>query len=77
MEEPNRKQIEEKEKLLQEKYAKLIQARWKECIDKKLQVRLIINFNDGVITSVQDQAVIMGVSVLDMYTNKVLTLDTI
>lgn len=72
METNYRTELEKKESELQEKYFRYVQSKWKECIEKGLQTRIIINFDNGRVTSIQDQAIIAGSSVLDTYINKVL-----
>ena len=72
MERTNRISLKEIDDLLQEKFKDFVEARWNECINNRLQTRLIINFDNGRVTSIQDQAIIVGGSVLDIYTKRVL-----
>ncbi len=70
MEKINRVSIASVEDLLQQKFKEFVEARWNECIKNKLQTRLIINFDSGRVTSIQDQSIIVGVSVLDIYSKR-------
>jgi hypothetical protein len=72
MERTNRISLKEIDDLLQEKFKEFVDSRWNECIKNRLQTRLIINFDNGRVTSIQDQAIIVGGSVLDIYTKRVL-----
>ena len=59
---------------LQEKYKEYVLAKWDESIRLKLQTRLVISFNNGYVTGIQDQAIIAGSSILDLYTQRVVDL---
>lgn len=72
MEKNRRISIESIDEEIQKKYKEFVLARWYECITKRLQVRIVINFDSGKVTSIQDQAIIAGSSVLDMYSQKVI-----
>lgn len=61
------------ESQLQKSYLKLVEAKTKEYIEKRLQARLVISFDKGKIMSIQDQAIIAGGSVVDFYLQKVLS----
>ena len=67
MERFNRRSLEDIDKELQKNYKKYISDTWDECTKNGLQVRLIINFDKGRVTSIQNQAIIIGSSVLDFY----------
>jgi len=77
MQETNRSSLKNLEDLLQIKYKDFVLARWEECITKRLQTRLVISFEGGKVTSVQDQAIIAGSSVLDIYSKRVVDWNTI
>lgn len=70
--ETNNRSIEETERLLQIKYKEYFLAKWEEAIDKRIKVRLVVDFNNGSVTNIQDQVIISGSSVLDFYTKKLL-----
>lgn len=75
--ETNNRSIEETERLLQTKYKEYFLAKWEEAIDKRIKVRLVVDFNNGSVTNIQDQVIISGSSVLDFYTKKLLDNTTI
>lgn len=74
MEKDNR--IAETERLLQIKYKDYFLAKWEEALKKGLKVRLVVDFNNGAVTNIQDQVIISGSSVLDFYTKKMLDIGT-
>lgn len=74
--ERNNRAIEETERLLQIKYKEYFLAKWNEAIEKGLKVRLVVDFNKGAVTNIQDQVIIAGSSVLDFYAKKMLDIST-
>jgi uncharacterized protein YnzC (UPF0291/DUF896 family) len=77
MEKADRVTLEEKENQLQAKYKDYFLAKWNEAIKKGLKVRLVVDFNNGSVTNIQDQVIISGSSVLDFYSKKMLDNSTI
>lgn len=74
MEEDNRRlTIEGLEDKLQEEYKTYITERSNEYMEKKLTGRLVIDFSKGKIQSIQDQAIVAGVSMLMYYSERILT----
>ena len=61
------------EKELQQAYKAYVFKKWDECIDKRIRSRIVINFDNGKVTGVQDQAAIVGASLLSIHSN---SLDT-
>jgi hypothetical protein len=52
---------------LQKAYKVYVYKMWDECISKSLRKRIVINFDNGRVTAIQDQAVIAGVSAIGQY----------
>lgn len=65
--ETNTRGISIAEQNLQELYWKYAIAKWNECVDKKTTNRLVIQFDRGIVTSIQSQEIITGVSVMVDY----------
>lgn len=62
---------------LQKAYKDYFELRWRECIEKKLQNKLAVTFYGGLVTSIQDQAIISGATPIDIYREKIIELRTI
>ena len=58
------------ENKLQETYWEFIVKRGKEYMDKSLTGRLVIDFQKGIVNSIQDQQIIAGVSALNFGLDK-------
>jgi len=56
--------IDDKVEELNKTYFKYLQKRWDECLEKKLKVRIVIDFNRGNIGGIQNQEVLEGVTSL-------------
>jgi len=54
---------------LQNTYWEYIQSRWKECIDKKLKVRVVIDFANGYVVSIQNQEILAGTTLMSYALN--------
>ena len=54
------KRVEE----LNKTYFEYLTKRWNECLDKRLKVRIVIDFNRGSIGCIQNQEVLEGVTSL-------------
>ena len=61
------------EKELQEAYKAYALKKWEECINKRIRSRIVINFDNGRVSGIQDQAAIVGASLLSIHSN---SLDT-
>jgi len=72
MEKTNRVSLNDLDEQLQEKFKEYVLSRWGECVKNRLQTRIIINFDNGRVSSIQDQSIIVGGSVLDIYSRRVL-----
>jgi len=55
---------------LQDIYLEYLAKRTVEIKEKHLTTRLVIDFRRGVINSIQDQAIIAGISSVDFYSSK-------
>lgn len=49
---------------LEKLYWDYMKARWKECMDKRLKVRLVIDFNNGQVMSIQNQEILAGATLI-------------
>ena len=54
------------EEQLQGAYKAYVLKKWKECVVKRTRHRIVINFDNGRVTGIQDQAAIVGASLLNI-----------
>lgn len=54
---------------LQRTYWDYMKSRWQECIDKKLKVRLAIDFANGYVVSIQNQEILAGTTLMNYAMN--------
>lgn len=54
---------------LQKTYWQYVKSRWQECIDRKIKVRLVIDFNAGYVTGILNQEALAGTTLMNYALN--------